>query len=67
MGNQVQKGPGVKKLRKLFNSPGLGMHSQRAIGGGVRVAHSSAAGVTHSSEVGHVLPAGLTPQRGQGL
>ena len=33
MGNQVQKGPGVKKLRKLFNSPGLGMHSQRAMWG----------------------------------
>ena len=33
MGNQVRKEPGVNVLRKLFNSPGLGMHSQRAMGG----------------------------------
>ena len=31
MGNQVRKEPGVNDLRKLFNSPGLGIHSQSTI------------------------------------
>ena len=56
MGNQVRKEPGVNVLRKLFNSPGLGMHSQRAMGGDIYASYGSetlsiVSGVTQRAKI----------------